>query len=94
MYTLLQSKNIRCRNCQHVGKSKVNNYYRALFLFLALIILPLTIYFLIHKTMWELQNLTVVVITMVGVVGVFISPNAHSCEKCGSTYLREIKDDE
>lgn len=93
MYTLLHSKDVRCRNCQHVGKSKVNIYYRLLFLFLALIILPLNIYFLTIRAMRGFQSFVVVVFTLAGVIGTYTAENAHSCEKCGSLYLREIKDE-
>lgn len=94
MFNLIKPVDVRCRNCQHVGKSKINNYYRAVcFLLLALavlgVLLPkvnlglsLTRNGWIQEVIWFLP--------LVAAVGVYIAPNAHTCEKCKSTFLREV----
>lgn len=94
MFNLIKPIEVRCRNCQHVGVSKINNSYRTVcVLLLVVAILGMTLPQLnfgltVSRKVWVLE--TIWFLPLVATFAAFFSPNAHSCEKCGSTFLREV----
>lgn len=94
MFTLIKSVYASCGNCEHVGPSIVNKYYRWICGSLLLVVVPVGVIAIMgFRSVINVDGrLTeLALFPFLAISGLFFSPNAHSCEKCGSDHLREIE---
>ncbi|QDK37970.1 hypothetical protein [Bdellovibrio sp. NC01] len=93
MFTILEPADIRCKNCQHVGKSVVNNYYRPTFLISLLVTVGIVAFYCYGVPSALMIKLAPGLgLPVLVCFATFISKEAHSCPKCSSTELDDLND--